>query len=191
MARTLIVLIAFVSLLVPATGYAASGPTLDTRVIEDRTLVLYYKDIPKDSLFTLYTGPRYETAEKVVREDVRLRGTRGQKRIQLPKGSSGYYHFELYTKDGAEVGSAGRLIELPKPTCKMTLSEKRAMRGDNVTLRWSSDNAERATIFGSMKAKAHGAERIALYQPGVRVFNGAFYGAGGVAVCNAKITVGE
>lgn len=191
MARTLIALIAFVSLLIPATGYAASGPTLDTRVIEGRTLMLDYKDIPKDSRFTLYTGPAFETADTVVREDVRLRGTSGHKRVQLPKGSSGYYHFEIYTKDGTEVGSAGRLIELPKPTCKMTLSEKRAMRGDNVTLRWSSDNADRATIFGSMKAKAHGAERIALYQPGVRVFNGAFYGKGGVALCSAKVTVGE
>lgn len=183
MARTFIALIAFVSFLaVPASVQAASVTVKETG---SRTIAISYTEMPKGATFSV-TDPK-----GAVIKEARVPKVRGIKRIQLPKDALAGAYAVVARDDGTEIARTSFSIAYEAPTCKMTLSEKRAMRGDNVTLRWSSDNADRATVFGSMKAKAHGAERIALYQPGVRVFNGAFYGKGGVALCSAKVTVGE
>lgn len=183
MARTLIAFIALATLaFAPASALAA---TVSIRETGPRTVSVAYAAMPKGTVFSV------EDAKGTVVKEARVPKEKGVKRIQLPKDLAAGTYTLSAMNDGAQIAKATFKVAYEAPTCKMSMSEKRAMRGDNVTLRWSSDNATRAKIFGQMDAKASGAERIALYQPGVRTFEGAFFGKGGVAFCKATIKVSE
>lgn len=171
------------ALLVAPLG--AQAATLSVGEAGPRTISVRYADLPKGSMLSVQNG------KGVTVRDGRFPKTDGIKRVQLPKGLSGGEYIVIASVGNTEVARTTFKIAYEAPTCKMTLSERHALRGDSATLRWSSDYAERALIFGSMEAKANGTERIALYQTGIRTFYGAFFGPGGMTTCSTSVRVSE
>lgn len=169
------------ALLIPAAAFAAA-PTLSVRAVDTRTILATYENL---------MGGTYEIiapSKEVVRDGNLPKGS-GSKRIQLPKNSTpGTYTFVAKDKAGKEIARASFAITYNAPTCRASFSKKQAQTGDFVTLRWKSENADKAFVFGKTYA-ASGAEKIALHHAGARVFAVNVIGKGGVGSCRAEVTV--
>lgn len=177
-ARLLAFLFAFA---LPVVALGADTPELSVSFDRNRTLFASYSDMP---------GGTYEVriGSKVVKEDRIEKGT-SRKRVTLPRDlASGNYALVFLDKNKAEVARHAFTVSYEAPTCKATLSKKSAEKGDFVTLRWRSENADKAYVFGK-SYPVSGTERIALYHPGTRVFAVNMVGKGGIGSCRAQVIV--
>ena len=164
----------------------AAEPSLSIKDLDGRTLSVRYTGLSKGTL-------SIESVEGVVvRDAIRLPRTNGRKNIVLPKDmTDGSYQLIARNRDGAVVAKDSFTLTYAAPTCTMRISDKTAARGDLVHIRWSSENATSAILFGSKKVLVRGSERISLHHSGERGFALHVFGKGGVGSCSVKVHVKE
>lgn len=169
------------ALLIPTFAFAAT-PVISVRALDTRAIQIKYENL---------AGGSYEVVgpSGVSVRDGSLPKGAGAKRVQLPKDlASGSYTFIAKDRAGKEIARATFTIAYDAPTCRATLSKKNVERGDFVTLRWRSENAQKTFVFGKTH-RASGTEKIALYHAGERTFAVNVVGKGGVGSCKAQVTV--
>ena len=169
--------------LLPVLAFAAGEPALSVKIDgTNRTVYVSYSDMPGGTFEV--RSPKGE----VVKEARASKGS-SRKSVTLPKGlPAGTYAVVAFDRSDKEVARASFAIAYEAPTCRATLSQKIAQKGDFVTLRWRSEHADKALVFGK-SAKTSGAETIALYHLGPHPYVVNVLGKGGVGSCRAEVTV--
>ena len=185
--RTSLLSLTFIATLVaPSFAYAAETPSLSIRSHDSNSLSIRYEHMPSKSTLTVLAPNGTE-----IKSNIRLPRTNGIKTTTLPKDlAGGTYTVRALSAEKVVLASATFTVEIPAPTCRMTVSDKKPSKGDMVTIRWTSENALSGFLFGK-KVETHGSERIALYHTGLRGFSANFVGKGGIAGCSVKANVTE
>ena len=186
MKKTAVALLTTLFVLAPFSAFAADAD-LRIRGIDGRTLTVRYANFDDARM-------RIETKEgRVVMDRITLPKRTGTKTITLPKDiTAGSYTLVVYEKRSqTELARASFTLSYPTPTCAMKANEKAFERGEMLRIRWSSENAESAVLFGNKKVSLHGSERISLYHAGTRSFALNVLGKGGVASCSVTVRVSE
>jgi len=169
-------------ILLPSSAFAAD---LSIKSKEGRAIFVRYEDMKGATLSVV------SAAGKEVRSS-RLPKESGTKRIMLPKGlSGGAYTVLASDRSGAKLDAETFTVSYPAPTCTLKASEKAVQKGDLVRLRWTSDNATEALLFGQKKVEVNGRERVSLYHAGTHGFAVNLMGPGGIGSCSVSVKVTE
>lgn len=169
--------------LMPTFAHAAE-PTLSVKLHDDgRTLMVKYRNLPKSTLTIT------DANGEAIRTPVAMRNKNGTKKVRLPKDLGiGTYTAALAAGD-QHVQATFSVAHLEVPVCKLRASEKVVERGDIITLRWTSKNADTVTLFEGRSTKTHGSERVSLHHLGAHGYVAKAVGKGGVSTCSATVRV--
>ncbi|HYE23496.1 MAG TPA: hypothetical protein VEA92_03600 [Candidatus Paceibacterota bacterium] len=177
-----IALLILLLVLAPSSALAAD---LSVKSHEGRTLMVRYEDMKGASLSVL------SSSGEVVRSS-RLPKATGVKRVMLPKNlEAGTYTILASDREGAKYDSETFTISYPAPTCTLKASEKALHKGDLLRIRWNSDNATSAVLFGQKKVALNGSERISVHHLGPHGYAVNLVGPGGVGSCAVEVKVVE
>jgi len=174
--------------LVPLDALAASGSdVLAIRGIEGRELRVRYEGPSLANLAII------DVKGSTVMDGIRVTKKRGTKTIKLPETiAAGTYTLIAYEKGtDTELDRTSFTLTYPKPTCRIHASDRVLKEGEMLRLRWTSENAESAMLFGSRKVETKGKERVSMYHAGNRGFALTVFGKGGIGSCSVKMRVTE
>lgn len=178
-------LISFLVVSCASSTLAAGDPSVSVKRSNERFVSVRYENIPAHSTLSVVG-----TGGTVV-EGVRITRTSGVREVRLPETlREGTYTIQIRSRDSV-LASTTFVLDIPAPTCRMTVSDKVAHKGDFVTFRWRSENATSATILGNRAVALHGSERMAVYHAGKKGMTANVIGRGGIGGCSATLIVKE
>lgn len=160
----------------------ASAATLSVKNIDNEELSVRYSELAPGVL-------EVRSASGVVLNSGSIKKSTGRKTVSLPENiPQGTYSLVAIKRDGTELARTTFVVKYDAPTCSASMSKKTAEIRDFVSLRWSSENADKVYVFGK-SSKESGVVSIALYHPGVHQYVVNMIGKGGIGSCKAKVLV--
>ena len=169
----------------PISTFAAE-PILKAKLSDDtRMLTVQYRNLPEGT-FAITNKKGTEIRRAVKRND-----TAGTKKISLPKDMGvGTYTITALDEDMKVATSTTFAITyIDPPVCTLRASTKVADRGDTITLRWTSKNADTVSVFNGFRKGTHGTVRVSVNHPGVHPYVAHAQGKGGLSSCSTKVRV--
>lgn len=167
-------------------AFAAGEPSITVKRATERAVSVRFENIPDGSTLRVVNS-----LGVVVKEEVRLPRSSGRKDVRLPETLlQGTYTIEV-RNESSVVAHTTFVHTIPAPTCRMTASSKVVHIGDFVTFRWSSENADKAYIFGNKEVETRGSQRMAVYHAGKNGLTANVIGRGGISGCSARILIKE